>query len=410
MFAEIDMDSMNELYEGFLEVARTAVPYFKQYTYDHPMVISLETNETMRFLQKAMYKAICHFVDNYEQYSHLMPVSDEVCAILELCKDVPYRAGTYRTDFLIDESRQIQLIEITCRFALNGLLRTGFLNLITDIFLQDKPQIKKIDQYTPIFEALVAYFGAFSHVCLLKNDPFNEGRYLIPLFEHAGYPIHILEFEEIPRKLDLLDNAAVIGQLRQDEWCTLPIAAVEHIIHTNLINDLRTVFLIHDKRFFSVLGNDDFLYSAMSQAEVERFRSHLVPTWGWHERCDLWERAREEKDGWIIKPRDLGMGIGVKAGCLTIEDEWQALFSQSDAVDLILQPFVHQARFNGRVGDELRREDYVVGTLLFFENDFFGPGLFRASSHPVTNQGDDRKIAPLVTPGNTTKLNLDLII
>jgi len=78
------------------------------------------------------------------------------------------------------------------------------------------------------------------------------------------------------------------------------------------------------------------------------------------------------------------------------EAEWRALFFQANASDLTLQPYIHQARVHSNVGDEERSNDYAVGTLLFFDNEFFGPGFFRASSHPVTNQGDDRKIAPVV--------------
>lgn len=387
---------MNNLYAGFLEVAKTAVPYFEQWTYRQPMAITLATNETLRFLQKAMYKAIRHFVENYDAYRHLMPVSEEVSAILALCQGVPYRTGTYRTDFLIDENKHIWLIEITCRFALNGLLRSGFLHFLSDRFLQDKPQVRKVDQYSTFFDELMAYFGEFSHVCLLKDDRFNEGRYFKPVCENAGYLVHVIEYDDIPKRLDLLDKAAVIGQLRHDEWCALPTFATERIIHSNLINDLRTVFLVHDKRFFSVLGNDDFLNQAMSKAEAERFRAHLVPTWAWNERRDLWEQARQQKDNWIIKPRALGMGIGVKAGCLTDETEWQTIFSQTDAEDLTLQPYIPQTRFHGWVGEE-ERHDYVVGTLLFFEDHFFGPGVFRASSFPVTNQGDTRQLAHVVT-------------
>jgi hypothetical protein len=323
-------------------------------------------------------------------------VSDEVYTILSRCRDVPYRTGTYRTDFLIDEHKQIKLIEITCRFALNGLLRAGFLHLLAERWLQDNPQVRRVDQYSALFGDLQTYLGDFSHVCFLKDDSFNESRYFRPVFENAGYPVHVLELDDIPNRLDLLDHAAVIAQLRHDELCGLPPHALDKIIHSNLINDLRTVFLIHDKRFFSVLGNSAFLGRAMSTADAERFRTHLVPTWGWHENRDLWDQAQRQKNDWIVKPRALGMGIGVKAGCLTDEAEWQALFLQPDREDLTLQPYVRQTRFRGRVGEE-ERHDYVVGTLLCFEDGFYGPGVFRASSYPVTNQGDTRRLAHVVT-------------
>jgi hypothetical protein len=193
-----------------------------------------------------------------------------------------------------------------------------------------------------------------------------------------------------------LKRAAVVGELNHEELRRLPEAAVAAIVESDLLNDLRTVFLIHDKRFFSVLGNADFLNSAIGQQAADRFRQYLVPTYTWQERPDLWERARRDKGSWIVKPSVLGKGVGVKAGCLTSESDWQALFLQKEAEDLSLQPYIAQRKFHGWVGNE-NRHDYAVGTLLFFEDGFYGPGLFRASSHPITNMGDDRKISPLVT-------------
>ncbi len=150
------------------------------------------------------------------------------------------------------------------------------------------------------------------------------------------------------------------------------------------------------------------VWQTLSQPEAERFRSHLVPTWAWHERRDLWEQAQREKDHWIIKPRAEGRGIGVKAGCMTDEVDWQATFAQADAADLTLQPFIPQNRIHGQVGEE-ERNDYIVGTLLFFEDHFFGPGVFRASTHQITNQGETRRLAHLVT-GDLRYFDQDLVI
>jgi hypothetical protein len=241
------------------------------------------------------------------------------------------------------------------------------------------------------------YFGNFDSLYVLRGkDHRNEDKYLLPIFENAGFPARIIEFEDIPNNMRLLKNAAVVGELAHEELCALPREVLEKIIHSNLINDLRTVFLIHDKRFFSVLGNDDFLCAAMSREEAERFHAHLVPTYAWNDRRDVWEQARQNKNDWIIKPRALGKGIGVQAGLFCDDVTWRAFFLQDNASDLTMQPYIHQAMIHGQIGDEVRPKDYAVGTLLFFDDNFFGPGFFRASSHPVTNQGDDRKIAPVV--------------
>jgi len=328
---------VNNLYAGFQSVAKSAVPYFEQWTYDHPLVVRPATNETLRFLQKAMYKAIRHFVENYDRYRHLMPVSDETAAVLSLYRDIPYRVGTYRTDFIIDENKRVQLIEITCRFALNGFFISKFIIDTANRYMRRNPHLGSLDQYAPFLERLSGYFGNVRHVCILKGcDNRNETKYIKPVFEQAGYPAHLIECDEIPARLDELDNAAVIGELAHDELCALPHNVLEQIIRSNLLNDLRTVFLIHDKRFFSVLGNDDFLNAALSRPEAEHFRAHLVPTFAWGERTDLWEHARQNKDAWIIKPRALGKGVGVCAGLVCDEASWQSLFLQENAGDLTL--------------------------------------------------------------------------
>jgi hypothetical protein len=388
----------NNLYHGFLEVAAEACPYFGNWTYNSPLVISPDTNLQMHKIQKIFYKAICHFGEHYDEYRHLMPVKERVYEILSLSKQKPYRPGTYRTDFIIDENNEIKLIEITCRFALNGFFTSGFFILLADQFLQGKfSDIKKVDEYSAFYDYFMRYFGEFDHVCILKgSDNRNETKYSISIFEKAGYKTYVIPAAVIADNLHLFENAAVIGELDHDELCNLPLKVVEAIIQSNQLNDLRTVFLIHDKRFFSVLGNDAFLQSCLNASEIELLKQVLVPTYTPLEQSDLWLDARQNKNNWILKHRALGKGVNVYAGCVTDEVEWQKIFESDIMADMILQPFIKQRRINGSVGDNTYY-DYVVGTLLFFDDNFFGPGLFRTSSYPVTNKVDDRKIAPLVT-------------
>ena len=36
--------------------------------------------------------------------------------------------------------------------------------------------------------------------------------------------------------------------------------------------------------------------------------------------------------------------------------------------------------------------EYIAGTILRVDEEYFGTGLFRSSSLPVLNKGDDRKV------------------
>ena len=385
------------LYQGFLDVASRAVPYFSQWTYDQPLFISPETNRQMHALKDILYKAACHFVDNYAAYQHLMPLADEYLQLLALYKDKPYRPETLRTDFLIDEYKQIQLIEINARFPLNGLFISGFTHLIADQFLIGRPDILKIDDYTPFYDYFCEYLGKFEHICYLRGvETKNEAKYAVPIFQKAGYPVHCLRPDEIADHLDLLENAVIFSEMVFPELLKLPVEIIRLLIEHNLHTDLRSAILIHDKRFFAVLGNEKFLRDALSRAEIVEIQKHLVPTWGWADGKDCWQRARADKDSWVVKHRASGKSHAVFAGCVTADQEWQALFSMPGVEDMVLQPFVSQMKINGCVKGQ-PYEDYVVGTMLIYNDRFFGPGIFRASSHPVTNKVDDRKIAPLVT-------------
>jgi hypothetical protein len=74
---------------------------------------------------------------------------------------------------------------------------------------------------------------------------------------------------------------------------------------------------------------------------------------------------------------------------------------------MVLQPFVRQRRFTAPWGGRIC-QDYVVGTLLCFDDQFFGPGIARASSCPVTNQGDDRKVSVFIT--GETAIKTDFLL
>ncbi|HRV33805.1 MAG TPA: hypothetical protein P5281_05685, partial [Anaerovoracaceae bacterium] len=355
------------------------------------------------------YKLIRYFVEHYNDFRTEIPVSDEISGILSLYGDKPYRTGTYRTDFLIDQNNDIRFIEITCRFALNGFFISGFFDMMLNWFLADKPWINKIDEYTPFYDHLVEYFGDFRHFCLLEGaDKHNETKYLIPIIQNAGYQLHIIPADCITDNLRLLKDAAVISELSHAELCRQPLKTVEAILRSNLLNDLRTVFLVHDKRLFSLFNKKSFQANVLTKEEMDILSRAVVPTYTRLERPDLWSEAFERKDAWIIKPCALGKGKDVYAGKLTAEAQWKGIFASDAIRDMTLQPYIEQRKFSGSIGSD-RYNDFAVGTLLFFDDHYFGPGLFRASSYPITNRVDDRKIAALVTP-DTGNFDMDHIL
>ena len=82
---------------------------------------------------------------------------------------------------------------------------------------------------------------------------------------------------------------------------------------------------------------------------------------------------------------------------------WERLFAEGEVNVMILQPFIHQKVYemnwdirNGKYDPGIVR-DYVSGTILNVDGNYFGTGLFRTSSSPVINQRDSHKISPVIT-------------
>ena len=387
------------MFKGFQETALDAAEYFQTWTFDAPLAIRQETNDRLARIQQLFHRCVRHLAERYDRYLDLMPLPRRVAEILAIARNKPYRAGTCRTDFIVDQSNQIRLIETTCRFAMNGYFTSGyFVHNLADRFLAGHPEIRKTDAYTPFFDRFMAHFAPFDHVCLLKGaDNRNDTRFVVPVFEKAGIPVHVIPAAEVPARTAEFRGAAVLGELSHDEICALPAETVEAIVAADSMNDLRTVFLIHDKRFYALLSHPAFMNEALTPAEIEEIRPFLVPTYAKTLSPDIWPQARNDKTRWILKPFNVGKSIDVFAGPLTDAAEWQALFDSGRADRMVLQEYLPQRTFRGTIGGQAY-QDYAAGTLLFFDEEYFGPGLFRTSSYPVTNKVDDRKIAPLVTP------------
>jgi hypothetical protein len=373
---------------------------FRPWTYDVPLAIRPETHLRMERIQQLYLKCIRHFAVHYlDRYQVLMPLPERALEILTICRERPYRPGSYRTDFVVGVDDSIHLIETTCRFAMNGYFKAGVFAQLAREYAESRPGLRWVEPHATFLEDFLGYFRSFDRVSVLLgwNTAKNESAFIAPVLEAADVHIEWIDAADVPSSTHLLRDDAVIGELSHEELFALPLETIEAIVDADLLNDLRTVLLVHDKRFFAVLQRDEFMQHALTQDERAELQPYLAPTFTRDLSPERWDEARRGKDRWIIKPFNNGMSIDVFAGPLTSQADWADLFDSGRADAMVLQEYIPQRTFPGTI-DGIAYEDYAAGTLLCFEDRFYGTGLFRASSHPVTNKGDDRKIAPLVTP------------
>lgn len=371
--------------------------YYDQWILDEPIIFSEKYNTELKKVQQIMFKMIHEFVGNYKAYKNLMPVSNKVEQVLDLFFSKPYKIGTYRTDFVFDDKQQVKLIEITCRFALNGMFLSSVLNKKASDYLESElPGLEFIDNYSSIFSKFETYLeGTNSITVLVGADTRNESKIYQSIFERAGYSVEFINYKSIADNLDKIRASWIISELSFDEILSIDYAILKELSSLKISNDFRTVFLVHDKRFFDVLGNKEIQEKVLSQSEITLFDRYYIPTYCYNENSTKWTDAKWNKNNWIIKHRALGKSQEVYAGIVTSEDEWLSLFNSPHLHDLVLQEWIPQKTVENKLKEE-RINDYITGTLLFFDDNYFGFGDFRTSSYPITNKKDHRKAAGII--------------
>lgn len=391
------------LREHVLDFVNDKRSYFEQWIFDKPIVISKSQHEALVNLQRIMYKVITYFVNNYSDYRELMPVSQKAEKIINLFSEIPYRPGTYRTDFVYDHKGQVKIIEITSRFSLNTVFETAVFDQVARDFAEKNLNEYQFDRsYELIFDYLEKFYSSSEEILILKGSDLRTGSKIFKgILEAAGNKVTEVQFENISAYENRLEKAWIISELTLEEIETLPNNILKKLSESNLINDFRTAFLIHDKRFFSILGNDKLLNSALSLYEINELIRFYVPTFTFGERPDQWAKARENKDEWILKHRALGKSQSLYAGIVISGKDWDNLFESNEISEFVIQKWIPQRSYKGSLKG-IEYNDYITGTLLFFNNNYFGLGPYRASSFPVTNVVDDRKVGGLALVRNDT--------
>lgn len=393
--------------DNFTALAQLNALYLSQWYLDTPVIVTSSRYDELHRIQKLLYRAIQYFIGHYQAYCSIFPLTDVVERMMHLCTPYAYRPGTYRPDILVSRDGELRICEIGARFPLNGYFLSGIAEYIGALKFPYRPGPEGW-QYERFLDYLFDYWGDFQTLCVLKgSDRPCDIKYYIPYFEEIGIRVQIYSPEEITDTPDVLKGVAVVNEFNQMELEALPPAVLEAIAASNALNDLRSIFLIHDKRFLAVLSDDEFLSHCLEEEERTFLKQYLIPTYTRSQSSGIWVEAYLRKNDWLVKHALLGKSEQVFAGCLCQEKEWKALFDSSEIENMVLQPYIQQKRVLANIGNQ-PYEDYVVGTLLCFDNSFFGPGLFRASSYEITNRVDDRKMAPCMTDDFT--INNDLLI
>lgn len=377
---------------------RDFTEYYLHWYHERPVAITSPRRDELHELHRIIYRCAECLALNWKEYvPKWMPLGDKDLEILDYQDQFPFKAGTWRPDYIIGEDGKLRICEITSRFFGHGIFMSKFAEESADRFMARFPGKTRESEYPRLLEYMAGLPEGKQRIFVLKSaDRTNEIRLYKEFYERLGHKVTVLEAPEVEarRKEWSKGDSFVISALNQNDILSFGMGTVKSMADVGMSADFRNIFLLHDKRFMRLWFEDSFTGRCLSDEETAFLRSHAIQTWvgGTPEADKIIREVRENKDGFILKPFRLGKSEGVKAGPLTSEEEWKELSLNG----MVIQPFLRQRTYK-TVWEGQEFNDYICGMMLCVDDRFFGSGLFRASSLPVTNVGDDRKACPLLT-------------
>ena len=382
-------------------------PYYLRWFHDRPVGITSARRDELRRLHSILYRCVEHFALHYTDYvPSKIPLGPRELAILEEQSRYPFRAGTWRPDYIVTPDGELKLCEITSRFFGHGIFLSWFAEYAADRFMERFPDKERETHYQELLEYMRELPGGSKHICVLKSaDRTSEIRLYKRFYERQGCTVDIFEAEEVePKRSEWArEGTFVVSALNQRDLLDFQPETLRAMMDVGMISDFRNIFLIHDKRFMQLWYDDDFTGACLNPEETAFLRAHAIPTWAGADpaAAGIFEDARAHKDGYILKPCRLGKSEGVHAGPLEKAWKWRRLWRPGrDGIrpvdGMVIQPFLDQRSYPLE-WEGKHYDDYLCGMLLCVDDRYFDSGLFRTSSLPVTNVGDDRKACAIQT-------------
>jgi hypothetical protein len=388
------------------------VKIYQDWTFTDPILVDAARVESMQYAQRCMLKLMTYIAENYSDVMHLLPHSDEIKVLLSSLQDIPFQPGTFRTDFVIGESNDLKLIEVTCRFPLNAFYRSAGMNRMIDTpAFEQQHDIKTSDLHLGLCNKLHEWLGRHNRLCIIQGEvkKGNESLFIPELLANTDIEVCVFSLDEWEQQWsERVSNSAIMAELTFEEWLTLPHEMVVAMLQQPFLNDPRLIFTVHDKAFFSLVNIEALTQRCFSEDESVFIKSVFAETYLPEQAPTHWEDAYHHQENWILKPRTLGKSEYIVAGALSDSETWLNALQQAQQGEFVLQRWYPSKRIPGKIGEKTYL-DYFAGTLLYWGDGFFGLGMFRMSSYPISNVVDDRKATCLIATNSNQKTHPKLI-
>ena len=259
--------------------------------------------------------------------------------------------GLWRTDYLIEGEvrgrNQIKICEINSRLPFNGIWMIGSQNQAyeKDICLEGPGPFSFPDDFEKTQSVILDCFDKSKSLFIIAKDwNIIDSRALktawtkhtkTNAYEMAPGHIHMATSPVSPVAERLwwpgpnVDIHQCTLELFQHELAQMDTKVLRKLAE-NSVNDLRNIYLVHDKRMLGIVrGQIEKLVArkVLTEQEGTRLRNSIAETMlpgtdALQELLDLSIADFEEKNKWIVKPVRDAMGNGIKLGSDMTQEEW----------------------------------------------------------------------------------------
>lgn len=373
---------------------------YRPWLYEMPLFLDRERVDFLERAQGIMLKLMRYISEHYATLAPYLPHDEEVKSFLSRLQHIPFREGTFRTDFVVNETNEIRLIEVTCRFPLNGFFRSIATNELMDTAaIEAQYGLSAVDYREDFISKFSQWMEGAKRFIVIegKDKRDNESKFMETLLSDAQIELQFCTIEAcLEHGPEWFKESAFMAELTFEEWLAMPLELVEAIMARPLLNDPRIVLTVHDKGFFGLVNLPEITSLALSEEETAFIQKAFAETYFFQGNPERVASALQHPEQWILKPRRLGKSVNIVAGSLVTPEQWEAAVSAAqENDDMVLQRWHISKKIHGVVRGE-HYEDYFAGTLLYWGSSFLGPGFFRASCYPISNVKDNRMVSYFV--------------
>lgn len=362
----------------------------------YPFVVDPVTLTEANKLHQTLYRALNAVVGAYfhdSRIREILQLSAKAEAVLRQTNPESYSPGSFRPDIIIDNQGAMHVCEINARFSTNGFFISYGLNqMLSDLsYASTFAPIPSLHQTPKVFSD---FFDANFPIVILKGrEPGGDIHFAADSLRSKGYSVRFARPESLyVHDEKLYDEQGVIDQtileLHQDEIEALSFETLSALARLRRsLNDLRTVFIVHDKRLLAVLRDENIMGELLNHADCARLRAHIIQT-------DIVSRlstemaldVRQNREHWLIKPSRSGKGAGIIFGRNLSEQAWKQLLESAEYSEYVIQRVVLSQKLQViNPITTLSQSQNIIGAMLCFGNHFLGFGIFRAASSDVVN-------------------------